>query len=292
MSQESFGRYCGRDFSAAELTHIRELLRLQPALHRAGLSRRICQDLGWRNAGGQLKEMSCRVALLRMQKDGWIQLPKPLCKNGNGQVRPWLTPASEEPKAVLERVSALEPLDFRKVQRRADSRLWNELIQRHHYLGYTPLSGAQMRYLVWSAEGRLLAALGLGASAWQIKPRDQFIGWDDGQRPRGLHLIVNQARFLILPWVRSPGLASRILAGMIQPLQADWGLRYGYQPVLLESFVETPRFAGTSYKAANWIFAGQTQGRGKLEKHHHQACSIKQIWLYPLHPHFRKILCA
>jgi hypothetical protein len=133
MSAKSSGRYCGRYFSAVELTHIRELLRLQPALHRAGLSRRICQDLDWRNAGGQLKEMSCRVALLRMEKDGLLQLPKPLCKNGNGQVRPLLTPASEEPKAVLERVSALEPLVFRNVPRGgADSRLWNELIQRHH----------------------------------------------------------------------------------------------------------------------------------------------------------------
>jgi len=292
MSAESFGRYCGRDFSAEELKHIRELLSLQPALHRAGLSRRICQDLDWRNAGGQLKEMSCRVALLRMEKDGWIQLPKALHKNRNGQKRPLLTLASEERKAVVGRVWALEPLDFRKVERGTDSRLWNELIQRHHYLGYTPLSGAQMRYLVWSKDGRLLAALGFGASAWQIKPRDQAIGWDDGQRQRGLHLIVNQARFLILPWVRSPGLASRILAGMIQPLKADWGLRYGYQPVLLESFVDTTRFTGTSYKAANWILAGQTQGRGKLEKQHQQACAIKQIWLYPLHPRFRKILCA
>ena len=291
MSQEICGRYCGRDFSATELTHILALLRLQPALHRAGLSRRICQDLGWRNACGQLKEMSCRVALLRMQKDGLLQLPKPLCKNGNGRARPLLTPAAEDPKAVLERLSALEPLGFEKVKPGADSRLWNQLIERHHYLGYCPLSGAQMRYLVWSAEGRLLAALGFAASAWQIKPRDQYIGWDDRQRRRGLHRIVNQARFLILPWVKSPGLASQILARMIKPLKADWGLRYGYQPVLLESFVETTRFAGTSYKAANWIPAGHTQGRGKLEKHHQQACSIKQIWLYPLHPHFRKILC-
>lgn len=292
MSEESIGRYCGRDFSAVELTRIRELLSLQPALNRVGLSRRICQDFGWRNACGQLKEMSCRVALLRMQKDGWIQLPKPLRKNGNGKTRPLLTAASEERKAVLERVAALEPLDFGNVQRGADSRLWNELIQRHHYLGYCPLSGAQMRYLVRSADGRLLAALGFGACAWQIKPRDQYIGWEDHQRRRGLHRIVNQARFLILPWVSSPGLASRILAGMIKPLKADWGLRYGYQPVLLESFVATPRFAGTSYKAANWILAGQTQGRGKLEKQRQQVCSIKQIWLYPIHPHFRKILCA
>ena len=150
MSAESSGRYCGRDFSAVELTHIREVLSLQPALHRVGLSRRICQDLDWRNACGQLKEMSCRVALLRMQKDGLIQLPKPLTKNGNGQARPLLTPASEERKAGLEKLRALEPLGFAKVQRAADSRLWNELIQRHHYLGYCPLSVSVNRGAVGS----------------------------------------------------------------------------------------------------------------------------------------------
>ena len=291
MSAESGGRYCGRDFSAAELAHIRGLLSLQPPLNRLGLSRRICQDFHWRNAAGQLKEMSCRVALLRMQKDGLFQLPMPLQRNGNGRSRPLLTPASEPGTAVVEAVRSLSPLGFERVQPGANSRLWNELIERYHYLGYNPMSGAQMRYLVWSGDGRLLAALGFGASAWQIKPRDQYIGWDDRQRRQGLHQIVNQARFLILPWVNSFGLASRILAEMVQPLKVDWGLRYGYQPVLLESFVETPRFAGTSYKAANWILAGQTQGRGKLEKRGQQVCSIKQIWLHPIHPNFRTKLC-
>jgi hypothetical protein len=285
-------RYCGRDFSAADLAHIQELLGRQPAFNRAQLSRRVCQDLGWLNGCGQPKAMSCRVALLRMQKEGLLQLPKPLKKNGNGRTVPLLTSASAARAPVLESVAALEPLHFQTVRSRADSRLWNELIQRHHYLGYCPLSGAQMRYLIWSGDGRLLAALGFGASAWQLKPRDQDIGWDDGQRRRGLPRIVNNARFLILPWVNSRYLASRILSGAIKPLLADWSLRYGYRPVLLESFVESPRFKGTSYKAANWIRVGQTQGRGKLEKQHRQARALKQIWLYPLHPHFRKILCA
>ena len=285
-------RYCGRDFSAADLAHLRELLRCQPTLNRSQLSRQVCRDFGWINSGGQLKQMSCRVALLRMERDGLLQLPKALGGNRNCRAVPALTAASAEQAPVREPVAALAPLQFRRVQTQADSRLWNELIQRYHYLGYSPLSGAQMRYLVASRDGRLLAALGFGASAWQTKPRDQFIGWDDEQRRRGLQRIVNNARFLILPWVQSPSLASGILSRVIQPLLAHWSLRYGYRPVLLESFVETPRFTGIAYKAANWICVGKTQGRGKLEKQGCQVCAIKQIWLYPLHPQFRKLLCA
>jgi hypothetical protein len=292
MSAEPGRRYCGRLLSVADLAHIRALLQLQPTLGRVALSRRVCQDLGWLNALGQPKEMSARVALLRMDKDGLIHLPAPRSQNGRGRRRFQLTSASDPRAPVREALQALEPLVFQRVPGGRLSQLWNELIARYHYLGYRPLSGAQMRYLVWSADGRLLAALGFGACAWQVQPRDRHIGWNDQQRRAGLHRIVNNARFLILPWVHSPCLASRILSGAIQPLLADWSRRYGYRPVLLESFVESPRFKGTSYKAANWICVGQTQGRGKLEKQHRQACALKQIWLYPLHPHFRKILCA
>ena len=294
MNPAPHRRYCGRDFSEADLAHLQELLRRQPAMNRNQLSRQVCRDFGWINSGGQLKQMSCRVALLRMERDGLLQLPKPLRGTGNVSCRtvPELTAASAEQAPVREPVAALAPLQFQRVQTKADSRLWNELIQRYHYLGYCPLSGAQMRYLVASRDGRLLAALGFGASAWQTKPRDQFIGWDEEQRRRGLQRIVNNARFLILPWVQSPSLASGILSGVIQPLLAHWSLRYGYRPVLLESFVETPRFTGIAYKAANWICVGQTQGRGKLEKQGRQVCALKQIWLYPLHPQFRKLLRA
>ena len=179
MSSGVLGRYCGRDFPPAELEQIRELLRLQPALNRVQLSRRICQDLGWLNPAGQLKAMSCRVALLRMERDGLIRLPKPLQGNGNGRTRPSLSGASEAQAPLSAPLALLEPLRFQNVQKGADSRLWNELIQRYHYLGYTPLSGAQLRYLVWSGSGRVLAALGFGASAWHLKPRDQYLGWSD-----------------------------------------------------------------------------------------------------------------
>jgi len=291
MRAEVLGRYCGRAFSAADLNHIRQLLEIRPPLGRVALSRRLCQDLGWLNGLGRPKEMSCRVALLRMEKDGLLQLPPPLRKNGQGKRQPELSSVSDPREPVRASLRALEPLVFQRVEKGKTSSLWNELIQRYHYLGYHPLSGAQRRYLVWSGDGRLLAALGFGASAWQVKPRDQYIGWTHSQRAKGLHRIVNNARFLILPWVKSGGLAARILSGIIKPLRLDWKARYGYEPVLLESFVEVPRFTGISYRAANWIRLGQTQGRGKLEKQHLQMAPRKEIWIYPLHPNFRQLLC-
>jgi uncharacterized protein DUF4338 len=292
MSTEAARRYCGREFSPAELDHIRALIELKPVLGRVALSRRICQDFGWLNVLGQPKEMSCRVALLRMEKDGLIDLPAPLTRSGGKQRRFELSAASDPREPVQASVRALEPLVFQRLAKGPHSSLWNELIQRYHYLGYRPLSGAQMRYLVWSTDGRLLAALGFGASAWQVKLRDQHIGWDHQQRVRGLHRIVNNARFLILPWVRCPGLASRILSAISIPLRADWTSRYGYEPVLLESFVEVPHFSAASYRAAAWIRLGETRGRGKLEKNHQQVAPLKEIWIYPLHPRFRQVLCA
>jgi hypothetical protein len=292
MSAQALGRYCGREFSVADVDHIRQLLEIRPVLGRVALSRRVCQDLGWINGLGQPKEMSCRVALLRMEKDGLFKLHPALRKNGRGKRRFELSSASDPREPVQASVRALEPLVFQRVEKGKVSSLWNELIQRYHYLGYRPLSGAQMRYLVWSGDGRLLAAVGFGASAWQVKPRDQYIGWNHEQRAQGLHQIVNNARFLILPWVKCCGLASRILSGVLKPLRTDWSLRYGYQPLLLESFVEIPRFTGTCYRAANWIRLGQTQGRGKLEKHHRQISPRKEIWIYPLQRNFRHLLGA
>lgn len=178
MSAQALGRYCGREFSVADLDHIRQLLEIRPVLGRVALSRRVCQDLGWINGLGQPKEMSCRVALLRMEKDGLFELHPALRKNGRGKRRFELSSASDPREPVQASVRALEPLVFQRVEKGKVSSLWNELIQRYHYLGYRPLSGAQMRYLVWSGDGRLLAAVGFGASAWQLKARDQYIGWE------------------------------------------------------------------------------------------------------------------
>lgn len=280
-------RYCARDFSEQELELIGHLIAEDPNRTRADLSRLACQRLQWYTAAGGMKEMSCRVAMLRMQADGLIELPPPRCQKPQSRLR--FTPRTA-PQAPLEQpVHALPALQFQPVHRRPDSQLWNEYIHRYHYLGYQPLPGAQLRYLV-SVDQKILALLGFGASAWQSAPRDHFIGWTHAQRQRNLHLIVNNARFLILPWVTSKNLASKILALAAQRLSDDWQHRYGYRPVLMETFVEKNRFSGTCYKAANWICVGQTQGRGKLGPSGKQSVPVKDLWLYPLDRHFRSSL--
>ena len=285
-------RYCGRQFVSKEIALIRSLIAAEPRPNRAQLSRSVCDALGWLRPDGRLKDMSCRVAMLRMEKDGLIQLPPPQNTNGNGATRPRLTTASAPQHPITTPAGPLGKLQLRPVTTPQQSSLWNELIQRYHYLRYQPLPGAQLRYLIFSANSQLLAALGFGAAAWKVAPRDHFIGWTPQQRTQNLHLIVNNARFLILPWVTSRNLASKILALAAKQLPNHWHTRYHYTPVLLETFVERQRFSGASYRAANWIPIGQTQGRGKLDRHHQNAAPVKDIYLYPLHKHFRQTLRA
>ena len=229
----------------------------------------------------------CRVAMLRMHRDGLIQLP-PERGNGNGNTRPKLTAVSDPQPPLCARVDTIGEISLRVVRTPKDSSLWNERIQRYHYLGYTPLPGAQLRYLIFSPS-ILLGALGFGAAAWLAAPRDRFIEWNTEQREANLHLVINNARFLILPWITVKNLASKTLAVASTRLPSDWKQHYGYQPVLLETFVES-RFRGTCYRAANWTHVGKTKGRGKLEKTHKQVTPIKDIFLYPLDKHFRKTL--
>jgi Domain of unknown function (DUF4338) len=281
-------RYCGRDFTPTEIELIRELLTA-PQMNRAHLSREVCERLSWRRENGGLKDMSCRVALLRMQTDGLIRLPLPRNpKPVAYRSYPHIEQAVLEP-ATLPSID-LAMLNVDPVLTRADSMLWNAYIERHHYLGHQPMPGAQLRYFVRAA-GHIVAALGFGASAWKVKPRDQVIGWSKEQRQRNLHLVVNNARFLILPWIQCKNLASRILALVSRRLPDDWHARYAYRPVLLETFVEKPRFTGTCYKAANWRHLGDTQGRGKLDVLHRKAQPIKSIWIYPLMRDFQRQLC-
>jgi hypothetical protein len=281
-------RYCGRDFTEAEIDLIRELLNL-PQMNRTRLSREVCARLGWRRENGGLKDMSCRVALLRMQADSLIRLPPPRNpKPVTYRSYPHIEQAVLEP-AIIPSIE-MATLSVEPVLTRADSMLWNAYIQRHHYLGHQLMPGAQLRYFVRAA-GHIIAALGFGASAWKVKPRDQVVGWTAEQRQRNLHLVVNNARFLILPWIHRKNLASRILALTSRRLPDDWQTHYAYRPVLLETFVEKPRFIGTCYKAANWQHLGDTQGRGKLDVLHRNDQPIKSIWIYPLARDFQRQLC-
>jgi hypothetical protein len=284
-------RYCGRTFTVAELELIRKLIDSSPPKNRAQLSRLVCQHMGWYKADGGLKEMSCRVAMLRMQKDGLITLPPAQKRNGNGRPYTRRTGATDPKLPLTQPVHQLPDLRLEVVAHRRESHLWNEYVQRYHYLGYHPLPGAQIRYFAES-QGQIVALLGFGAAAWKTAPRDHWIGWCSRQRQERLHLLVNNARFLILPWITCPNLASKLLAMAARRLPEDWQARYGYRPVLMESFVESGRFAGTCYRAANWIHVGQTKGRGKLDSDHTAKLATKSIWLYPLTKDFRQRLCT
>lgn len=283
-------RYCGRDFSKQDLAFISQLISENPSTTRAELSRLTCKALRWYKIDGGLKEMSCRVAMLRMQDDGLIKLPPPRHRYRPANKVTFTSATTPKPE-INKPVHELPPVQLRIVKGPQQSRLWNEYIHRYHYLGYKPLPGAQLRYFVISEE-QIIALLGFGASAWQCAPRDKYIGWTHDQRKDKLQYIINNARFLILPWVKSKNLASKILSLTSHRLPCDWQEHYGYSPVLLETFVEKDRFAGTCYKAANWVKVGQTKGRGKLGPAGKISVPIKDLWLYPLKRNFRRELTS
>lgn len=280
-------RYCGRDFSFEELEKIRTLIANNPGFTRAKLSREVCRVFQWLKPDGKLKEMSCRVAMLRMDKDGLIRLPAPTYIKKSGK-KITITTATDPQRMIVCTVNHLPKLHLQLVTK-ATSFLWNEYIERYHYLGYTPLPGAQLRYFIRAGE-QIVALTGFGAAAWQTAPRDGFIGWNHDQRKKNLHLIVNNARFLILPWVQSKNLASKILSLTTRHVPDDWEARYNVRPVLMESFVQKDRFAGTCYRAANWILCGETKGRGKLGVAGKISVPIKDVWVYPLEKRFKYLL--
>ncbi len=283
--------YCARAMSAADVQTITTLIAQNPQLTRAGLSRLLCELWQWRKPNGELKDMTCRVALLRMAADGLIELPP--SRMPAGRRRPSFAPtsATDLGTSIDVPVHALGPLSLRLVVGAKQSRLCNEYVARYHYLGYTPMSGSQLRYNVFAGE-QLVACLSFGASAWKLKDRERFIGWSEAQRAANLQLVVNNARFLILPWVHCKGLASKILSKVARQLPRDWISRYGFAPVLLETFVEFERHKGTCYKAANWSLVGRTAGRGKKSKSNKPLIPIKDIWLYPLRRDWQRRLCC
>jgi hypothetical protein len=284
-SSSSGKRYSGRVFGPPDIEQVRELIRAHPGISRQQLSYRVCEVFDWRKPDGSLKDMSCRVALLRMHREGLIELPAPRHKVNPCRSFARRTPQAEPEPLLAGAVQELARLRLALVDR-GGSALWNEYIDRYHYLGYKPLPGAQLRYFAYAGE-RLVGLLGFGAAAWKSGPRDEWIGWSRAERHRNLAGVVNNARFLILPWVRVAHLASKLLAMAARALPAHWEGRYGYRPVLLETFVEVPRFAGTCYRAANWTCVGQTQGRGKLGDHRLGQVAVKSVWVYPLAKDFR-----
>ena len=287
VPEDSPFHYGGRTFTLDEVESIRRMTEDPWNSSRSDIARVVCKALDWVKRDGQPNLLSCRIALHRMEADGVIWLPLPTTEAFQRK-RVWT--ADSEPQAPITGSRGdLKDLQLRVVHARSpQAKLWHELVERYHYIGHGAMAGDQLRYLCYGGE-RLLGAFGFGAAAWRLGPRDRLIGWTAEERQERLHLVVENRRFLVLPWVQVKGLASSLLGLAARRLPLDFAERYGYQPVLLETFVERGRHAGTSYAAANWILIGHTQGRGRLAPAKART-SIKDIWLYPLAADFRPVL--
>jgi len=284
---------------AAELEQVRQLLVEHPDWSRWHLSQALARLWNWRNGAGQLKDMAARALLLKLEQRGWIGLP-PRRRVPSNRMRhkrmPDLALAAAQPH-LTQPLPALVPLVLSECsgagQAGADQRaLFDALLHQHHYLSHRSTVGENLQYLVCDGRARPLACVLFGAAAWQCAARDRYIGWESSVRAQNLHLIANNTRFLILPWVRVPHLASHVLGRIAQRLRGDWQAKYGHPIDLLESFVQCDRFAGTAYRAANWVRVGQTKGRTRQDQPDgtwYQS-AIKDVYLYPLHRRFRQRL--
>jgi len=316
-------RYIGHNFTAGQISKIRELIASHRHFTRNEIAKEVCKKFGFRQANGKIKLVQTNQILQRMEMDNLITLPIPR-KNASKPTSRISKPSSfaKPSKRLILRTSDINRLQFIPVLKSEESQLWRYLINKYHYIKGPIFFGAQMRYLVYGGRDvqhtghllrntkpqsrykqwklafrqtkrgeHLLAVLGFAAGSWQLGGRDRYIGWTDEQREANLRRVVNNNRFLILPWIYSPNLASRILGGIAKQLPLDWEARYNYQPVLLETFVQLDRFKGTCYQAANWIEVGKTEGYSLFSSYKRYAIA-KAIYVYPLRKDFRRQLCC
>jgi Domain of unknown function (DUF4338) len=284
--------FCGRTFTPQEVELMRGVAHECPGLAVTEIARTVCELLEWKRPNGRLKNHECRQLLERLAAEGVLRLPALRKLGGGGPRRVDTSQLRLEPEAVECAARECEPLELALVEGAAESRLWREHVERYHYLGCRVPFGSNLRYWVRTRQ-RELACLLWTSPAWKMKPRDVWIGWSNEQRQRNLPGIVNNGRFLILPWVRVKGLASKILALSARQLPTDWESRYGHRPLLLETLVDASRFRGTCYRAANWIHVGQTAGRGRMDREHQrQGEAVKDIYLYPLVRDAKQWLCS
>lgn len=284
----------GRPFGPQPLAQIQALIASQGGWSRYRLSRELARLWDWRTPQGQLKDMAARTLLLKLQQAGWIELPAKRMKSPTRSGRP---PNGQgvnlEPGPVVGALQDLLPLRWQEVSHASQKEARRQLeatLHRFHYLGYRSRVGQNLQYWVWDVQARPLACAVFGAPAWQCAVRDHWIGWSAHQRARQLAGVVNNTRFLILPWVRVPHLASHLLGRLSRQIGQDWQAKYGQPIWLLETFVDHTRFAGTCYRAANWICLGQTQGRGRQGPAGKLSTTIKDVYVRPLHPNFRSHL--
>ena len=283
----------GRRLDGPELAKLRHWVSENSGWSRRRLSVELASGWDWRNGAGQLKDMAARTLLLKLHQRGLLELP-PRRQAPTNRMRclaPELALAEEPPQQVGCALEDLGPLQVKEVSRDTTERAWvKRALARYHYLGFKGAVGENLQYVVSDGPGRRLACLVFGAAAWKCQDRDQFIGWSAEQRERNLARIANHTRFLILPSVGVRRLGSWILGQIGRRISQDWRAKYGHGVVLVETFVEQPRFGGTVYRAANWQRVGTTRGRTRQDRHTCIQVAVKDIYLYPLCRGFREVL--
>ena len=291
MPEAKAWRYRGQTIDAEQMAFLREFIGEHPHSSRWKLSRQLCEALGWKQANGALRDVVCRGLLLMLERAGEIELP-PVRRLIVGQRRT----ARPRPEAILIDTTpltmplrALGAIEIELVRRTADEPLFQSLMEEFHYLRYEQPVGEHLKYLVW-AQGRPVACLAWSSAPRHLASRDQFIGWSGEARRRNIGLLAYNTRFLILPWVEVPHLASHILGRMARRISQDWERLYGHPIYYLETFIDPERFRGTCYRAANWMVLGRTTGRGKDDQTHRPNRSIKEVLGLPLHRRFRELL--
>ena len=284
----------GQEIDERIIARIQEAIDSEPNLSRVKLSRQICEQLKWRSRNGRLKEVSCRVVLLKLHRRGAIRLPEVApFPAGRKRIEDVATARADAKAELHGELKEFQPVELIGIERggSAESEMWNELMDRYHYLGAGPLCGSQIRYLIRSAKHGWVGGLAFSAGAWRVEARDAWIGWSAEAREQNLHQVVDNSRFLILPHLRVPQLASHVLGLALRRLRSDWRQRYGYEPWLVETFVEADRFAGTCYRAANFIEVGKTQGRGRQDCRNQRRLPIKRVLMYAWRDQARQDLC-
>lgn len=276
----------GRGLDEAQLVEIQSLVEAHPDWSRWRLSEELVRRWDWRNAAGRLKDMSCRKMLARLEARGLVRLPaKRQQSGGHRKGKVIAVVADLDESALAGPLSAVQPVQLERVDYgTAAAALFDHLLARHHYLGYAYPVGANVRYLARGREGRVLACAVWASAALKVGARDRWLGWTAAQRMAGLAQVANNTRFLILPWVKIPHLASHLLALMTRRLASDWRQRTGHPLALVESFVEEARFRGTCYRAANWLDLGPTTGRTRDDRENKIRVATKRVWVWPCQP--------
>ncbi|MGP8330350.1 MAG: Druantia anti-phage system protein DruA [Methanosarcinaceae archaeon] len=271
----------GREFRPAEIDLIKAVVSSHSDLSRRKLSILICKKLDWRQVNDNLKDRACRDVLIRLNNQGIITLPKPISDFTTQSAGVKQIDFSEPSSDITGTPKNFPMPVFHLVRNNEQRNLWNYLVDRYHYKGCRIVVGRHLKYLIYSDQ-QLIGCFGFADAVLQLKSRDEWIGWDEKQRQANLHLIINNVRFLILPWVKIKYLASMLLGLSAKIVPAHWQKRYNYRPLVMETFVEKQRFSGASYKAANWIYLGQTRGKGRSGMNYYQHGIIKDVYVYPL----------